>query len=46
LLSGKKSGLSGRIVRVAEIAETDADQAEALLEAEADSLTQGQGDIG
>jgi hypothetical protein len=38
LLLGKKSRLSGRILRVAEIAQADANQAKPLVRSEADTL--------
>jgi hypothetical protein len=37
---GKKSRLSGRILRVAEIAQADANQAKPLVRAEADTFQQ------
>ena len=40
LLLGKKSRLSGRIRRVAEIAQADTNQAKPLLRAEADTFQQ------
>jgi len=40
LLLRKKSRLSGRILRVAEIAQADANQAKPLARAEADTLQQ------
>ncbi len=40
LLLGKKSRLSGRILRVAEIAQADANQAKPLVRAEADAFPQ------
>jgi len=40
LLLRKKSRLSGRILRVAEIAQADANQAKPLLRAEADTFPQ------
>src|SRR6266849_3051973 len=40
LLLGKKSRLSGRILRVAEIAQADANQAKPLVRAEADTFPQ------
>ena len=44
-LLGKKSRLSGAILRVAKVAQADANQAEPLLRAEADTFPQRQGDI-
>jgi hypothetical protein len=40
LLLGKKSRLNGRILRVAEIAQADANQAKPLVRAEADTFPQ------
>jgi hypothetical protein len=45
LLLGKKSRLRGRILRVAKVAQADANQAKPLVRAEADTFQQWQGDI-
>jgi len=45
VLLGKKSRLRGRILRVAEIVQADANEAKALVRAEADTFSQRQGDI-
>src|SRR5258706_272563 len=45
LLLGKKSRLRERILRVAKVAQADANQAKPLLPAEADAFQQRQGDI-
>ncbi len=42
---GKKSRLSGPILRVAKVTQADANQAKPLVRAEADTFPQRQGDV-